>query len=118
MRKTIRIESTDAHRIHNGCVEYLTDRCEWASTRYRVGARAVLVSTTDISPEAKRQGRSIPAYRLHWDVRGVPGNSNPRILRTTGWRGTNDNRYCEAHGVVTIRGIRELKSGDIAVTVA
>lgn len=93
------------------------DRWEWRATKYAIGERAVLVSTTDVSPNAIRAGTK-PHYRLSFDLDGVPGNTNPSIKHTSGWRGTTNDRSVDAHGVVTIRKIRALKNGDIAVTVS
>lgn len=124
--KTIRLPSHE-YRLIDGRVEVLKgtfdsstdeDSWDWHDTRYAIGAQAVLVSATDVSPNAIRAGNSRPHYYLHWDLDGVPGNSNPHIKSTTGWRGTTGNRCVDAHGVVTIRKIRQLKSGDIAVSVS
>ena len=49
---------------------------------------------------------------------GIAGNGHPVIYRQTGWRGTTNGRSVYAEGVGTVRRVRVLKSGDIAVTVA
>lgn len=89
----------------------------WHSTKYAVGTDAVLVSTTDVSPHALRAGTH-PKYWLSFDLDGVRGNMDSSIKRTIGWRGTSNDRCVDAHGVVTIRKIRTLKNGDVAVTVS
>ena len=91
---------------------------EWKKTKYQVGQQAVLVSGTDVSPNAIRNGRCSPQFYLSFDLGGVPGNSNRNIKRVMGWRGTTNDVSVEAHGIVTIRKIRRLKNGDIAVTVS
>ena len=96
------------------------DKCQswdWHATRYAVGTPAVLVSVTDASPNAIRAGENLPRYHLSFNLDGVPGNSDPKIKTTSGWRGTTNDSSVSAHGVVTIRKIRTLKNGDIAVTV-
>ncbi len=90
----------------------------WHPTRYQVGAQAVLVSSTDVSTNAIRSGKNVPHFSLSFDLDGVPGNSNPKIKSTIGWRGTTDDLSVDAHGIVTIRKIHVLKNGDIAVTVS
>ncbi len=93
-----------------------TESWAWHATRYEIGAQAVLVSHTDVSPNALRAGTHAE-YSLSFDLDGVPGNSDSNIKRTTGWRGTSNDMAVDAHGIVTIRKIRALKNGQIAVTV-
>lgn len=94
-----------------------TESWAWHATRYEIGAQAVLVSTTDVSPNALRAGTHAE-YSLSFCLDGVPGNSDRSIKRTTGWRGTTNDTSVDAHGVVTIRKMRRLKNGCIAVTVS
>jgi len=94
-----------------------TESWAWHATRYEIGAQAVLVSHTDVSPNALRAGTHAE-YSLSFDLDGVPGNSDRSIKRTTGWRGTTNDTSVDARGVVTIRKIRRLKNGNIAVTVS
>ena len=104
------------YEAHNFTAEL--DKSEswgWHATRYEIGAQAVLVSHTDVSPNALRAGTRAE-FSLSFDLDGVPGNSNRSIKRTTGWRGTTNDTSVDAHGVVKIRRIRRLKNGDIAVT--
>lgn len=89
----------------------------WQQTRYELGSRAVLVSVSDVSPNALHAG-SRPEFSLSFDLAGIPGNLNPSVKKTRGWRGTTSNRSVDAHGIVTIRKVRKLKNGDIAVTVS
>lgn len=139
MQRTIRLEADQYRITGDGVVERFIseptghlpdydaknwtaemDKCErwvWEATKYRVGEPAVLVSCTDLSPNAIREGRDVPTYWLSFDLDGVPGNSNPKIKRTDGWRGTTDDQSVSAHGVVTIRAIRVLRNGAVAVTV-
>lgn len=132
MTKTIRLSSDDYRLTNDGEVQcwcmiknsacdddgnWTDEEYAWVPSKYTIGKQAVLVSTTDVSPNAIRAGNNVPRYRLHWDLDGVGGNSNPSIQRTTGWRGTTNDRSCDAHGIVTIRSIRQLKNGDLAVVV-
>jgi hypothetical protein len=97
------------------------DKCEawaWRATKYQMGSRCVLVSVEDVSPNALRSGNTRPSYSLSFDLDGVPGNSNPKIKLTEGWRGTTNDRSVYAHGVKTIRAIKTHANGDIAVTVS
>ena len=89
---------------------------EWHETRYKIGRQTVLVSSTNVSPNAHRD--AAPHYYLSFDLDGVRGNSDRNIKRTTGWRGTTDDVSVDAHGIVTIRKIRRLKNGSIAITVS
>lgn len=128
MTKTIRLPEAEYRMTHDGHVQYFgvtspsqndwtIDGYAWMPTRYKMGARAVLVSCTDVSPNAIRSGRNTPKYYLCWDLEGVGGNSNPRVKRILGWRGTTNDKSVDAHGIVSIVRIRELKNGDVAVTV-
>ena len=94
-----------------------TESWVWRDSKYQIGRRAVLGSSTDVSPNAIRDGRDTPRFFLEFDLDGIAGNSNPKIRCISGWRGTTDDRSVDAHGIVTIRKIRALKNGDIAVTV-
>lgn len=94
-----------------------TEKWEWHPTRYEIGAQAVLVSNTDVSPNALRSGTRAE-YMLSFDLHGVPGNMDRSIKRVSGWRGTTNDRSIDAHGLVTIKRVRRLKNGCIAVTVA
>lgn len=89
----------------------------WTPTRYKIGAQGVLVSNTDVSPNAVRENRSIDRFSLVFDCPdGIPGNSNPNITRFHGWRGTTDDNSQYAHGLRKIIKIRELKNGTVSVT--
>lgn len=139
MKRTIRLDANSYRLTNSGAVEkfyatpteymmdYDTDdfvtefeKCEswtWHETEYAVGMLAVLVSITDVSPNAIRNGRSKPRFYLSFDIDGVAGNLDPSIKSTSGWRGTTRDMSVNAHGIVTIRRIRKLKNGAIAVTV-
>ena len=84
---------------------------------YRVGARVVLVSITDVSPNSRRDGKINQRFELRFSPDGIAGNSNPNILRFHGWRGTTNDISLDAHGEREIIRIKELKNGEIAVTV-
>jgi hypothetical protein len=121
MQKTIRLSSSD-YRLHDGRVEVLGYDSEiedwvWRSTRYKIGRRAVLRSVDNVSPDALRSGDLQRSWGLEWNLDGVAGNSDHKIRRIEGWRGTTDNRSVYAHGRVRITAIRELRSGQVAVTV-
>ena len=124
--KTIRY--TDQFRLsENGCfLEQLvydeTDPARenmiWMKTWIRVGARCTLGSKTDVSPDAIRNGRNVARYFLVRGTDGIGGNLDPKNKQVSGWRGTTDNVSVYAHGLVTVRKIRELKNGEIAVSVS
>jgi hypothetical protein len=94
-----------------------TEEWKWVRTKYAVGNRAVLGSSTDVSPNAIRAGAKARFF-LSFDLDGIGGNSDPSIKRTSGWRGTTNDVSVNAHGTVTVRKIRTLKNGDVAVTVS
>lgn len=54
--------------------------------------------------------------RLGSDYR-VAGNTNPDVKRLHGWRGTTNGTSCYAYGLREIIKIRQLKNGQVAVTV-
>lgn len=86
---------------------------------YRIGNPALLVSKTNVSPNAIRAGENVPVFSLRFDcvADGMGGNSNSNIKLHSGWRGTTNDVSVSAHGVVKIVKIRELKNGQVAVTV-
>ena len=128
-QKTIRLSGDDGYSVNGDVVEYLyyTDdhdtgpgtegKMEWRPTFIRIGATVVLVSDTDVSPNAIRAGNSVPRFRLVPDTGGVGGNSNPKIQRYHGWRGTTNDHSVDAHGRREVVSVRTLKNGDVAVTV-
>ncbi len=122
---TIRLDALTYRLNDDGVVEKLVysssdpehwDNMEWIETPYRLGAQFVLYSVTDVSPNACRRGTK-SVYHLHDDLDGIGGNSDHTIKRTEGWRGTTNDKSVDACGIVTIRKIRELRNGDISVTV-
>ncbi len=77
----------------------------------QVGAELTLVSRERLSGP----GRGIVAWHLQ---RGpVAGNSDHRVTRFHGWRGTTDDVFVEAHGVRRVLRVRALKNGTVAVSV-
>lgn len=129
-QKTIRLSSD--HRINDdGTVDvygYLytdesnDDKWEpvygWEKTKYKIGAEVILVSHENVSPNSLRSGRDITRWGLVFDAPdGIGGNSNPVITRYHGWRGTNNDISCYAHGLRKIIKIRSMKNGGVAVTV-
>lgn len=131
MQRTIHLDA-DSYRVSDGIVEFFqaTEKQDdpyamwpeyeyaWVRTAYEMGRQAVLVSATNVSPNAIRDGNNVPHHYLSFDLDGVPGNTNHSIKRTEGWRGTSNDRCVDAHGIVTIRKIRTLKNGTVAVTVS
>jgi hypothetical protein len=85
-------------------------------SKYQIGKQAILISENYVGTNPKKHN-SKPHYYLSFDLDGVPGNSNPSIKRSEGWRGTTNNLSRYAHGVVTIKSIRILKNGQVALTV-
>jgi hypothetical protein len=95
--------------------EYVYD---WVPSPYKIGERVMLVSHTNVSPNAIRAGKNIDAYSLIFNAPdGIAGNLNRNITRFHGWRGTTQDVSCYAHGLREIIKIRELKNGRVAVTV-
>lgn len=132
--KTVRL--SDDYRLNNGVVEVFVctkrgeydyenerqisdDEYKWVASKHCVvGNTAMLVSHTDVSPNALRRGITVARYSLVFNrPDGIGGNSNPNITRYHGWRGTTDDVSCCAHGLREIKKIRELKNGTVAVTV-
>jgi hypothetical protein len=89
----------------------------WKRAKMQVGREVVLVSTTNVSPNSIRSGKNIPHFSIRFAEGGIPGNSNRNICRFHGWRGTTDDVSVDAHGARIIKSIRELKNGDVAITV-
>ena len=129
--KTVRL--SDNYRFKNGVVEYFTcikrgeydyeneneisdDEWGYVATQYKIGAQAMLVSHTDVSPNACRRG-TVDHFSLVFSTDGIGGNSNHNIKRYHGWRGTTNDISCYAHGLREIVKIRTLKNGQIAITV-
>ena len=114
--RTIKLDgnvySLDKGVVYTSFVE--NDSLRTVSTKYRVGSRAILVSRTDVSPNALRRG-SKPNYYLSFDLDGVGGNSNRDIKRTSGWRGTTNDISVDAYGIVKITKIKLLHNGNISV---
>ena len=98
-----------------------SDRCEcnawtWKCSRMQEGVEVMLVSHTYVGPNRDRDAR--PVFSLISSrPDGIGGNSDPDITRYHGWRGTTDDVSCHAHGLRKIVEIRQLKNGQIAVTV-
>ena len=104
-------------------VDYPAVPCEIVLTpvAINVGAMALLYSVTDVSPDALRRGGNTERFHLTFDAEdvehGMAGNSNRAIRRFHGWRGTTNDRSVTALGVRRVVRIRELKNGQVAVTV-
>lgn len=124
-RKTIRLPSENGYAIVEGevcCLEYVKSdlsrtEMEYIPTQFRVGERGTLFCRENVSPNALRSGRTHDQWGLRFGEDGIPGNSNHEITRYHGWRGTTNDVSISAHGYREIVAIRELKNGDIAVTV-
>lgn len=133
--KTKTVQLSDNYRLHNGVVEVLVctkpseydyenerliSRDEYdfiVSKQYVVGNTAMLVSHTNVSPNAINRG-TVDCYSLIFDrPDGIGGNSNPNITRYHGWRGTTCDVSCHAYGLREIKKIRSLKNGTVSVTV-
>ena len=124
--KTVRL--SDEFRLNGNVVEGLTisrhdeetglPEYEFIPTEYKIGARVMLVSHEDVSPNAIRAGRETTQFGLIFNADdGIGGNSNRNITRYHGWRGTTNDTSCYAHGLREITKIRELQNGIIAITV-
>ena len=112
MQKTIRLDG--AYQLVGNALELLDHQWDTGEvisrkTQYVIGEQAVLVSI--------EEDGQVLRWRLHFDLDGVPGNSDPEIKRIEGWRGTTNNKAVYAHGICKIKKIRILKNGDTAVTV-
>jgi hypothetical protein len=130
-RKSVTIGNRwTSYRIHAGRLQewlcrldrnpYNEENYAWHDTWMRVGAECVLVSHTDVSVNALRSGmtnRQRTAWTLSRSVLGIPGNSNPAILRLHGWRGTSGDCQVNAHGRRRIVNVHTTKSGRVVVVV-
>lgn len=128
--KTIKL-GTENYRYINGVLEILAYKkndeesnddirmdLEWFPSKYKIGAEVMLISHTNVSPNAISDGTNIARFSVRFDCPdGIGGNSNPAITRYHGWRGTTDDISLYAYGLRKITKIRELKNGTIAVTV-
>lgn len=116
--KTKTVQLNDDYYLKNGVVYVYTNDGEPVEreSMYKIGAEVMLVSITDVSPNA-RDDRVIPKYHLEFRPDGIGGNSDPNIKRYHGWRGTTCDLSVSAHGLRKITKIRTLKNGRVAVTV-
>lgn len=123
-QKTIRLD--EIYRVKNGVVygskyshddEYRRPVYVDYETKYKIGTEVMLVSITNVSPNAIRGGYNMPKYQVEFTTDGIGGNSNSNIKRYHGWRGTSDDKSVYAHGLRKITAIRKLKNGTVAVTV-
>ena len=97
--------------------EYVSkDKYDWCPTKFEVGARAMLVSYTDVSPDATRRG-VVEKFCLEFTTNGIEGNTNPPVKRFHGWRGTINDSFCCAYGLREIKKLRTLQSGLVGITV-
>ncbi len=79
-------------------------------SKFQVGEQVMLVSSTNVSPNAIREGRDNPVFYLIPDCNdGIGGNSNPNIKRYHGWRGTTQDSCCDAWGLREIKAIIQRK---------
>ena len=97
--------------------DMMVPQYEWVKTKYCIGEKCILISFEDHSPNALRSGKTKPRFEIRFQDDGIGGNSNRDIKRYHGWRGTTNDIACYAHGLRKITKIRELKNGNIAVTV-
>lgn len=119
--KTVRLDN-NKYRLSGDQLQNLrwndaSNDYEWRPSWIQVGVDAILCSTTDVSPNALRDGRSRPVFSLRRNSEGgIGGNSNPSIARYHGWRGTTDDSSFEAHGSRRILKITVGQRG-VSVTV-
>jgi hypothetical protein len=79
-------------------------------SKLQIGEQVMLVSTTNVSPNAIREGRDNPEFYLIPDCDdGIGGNSNHNIKRYHGWRGTTQDISCDAWGLRKITAIIQRK---------
>ncbi len=79
----------------------------WVPTGFAIGAVGTLKKITNLKTGDVKYGMDSPD--------GVPGNSNPKILRRHGWRGTTCDQEVDALGVRKVKSIRPLKRGGFSV---
>jgi hypothetical protein len=127
-RKTIRLDS-DIYSLIDGVVKCLVvdgspnydepwmDEYVYVPTTFSIGTECVLMSRTNVSPNAIRSGRDIPEFYLSFETAGIPGNMNSNIRRYHGWRGTTNDISHNAHGLRKIISVGQLKNGTVTVTV-
>lgn len=112
---TYRINGDTLERFDVVSGEYPSENWDYIPTAVKIGAEMVLVSRENVSPNNIRSGQIKTEYWL--SVGPVGGNSSPDIKRYHGWRGTTNDRAIYAHGLRKVLKMRELKNGQIAVTV-
>ena len=89
----------------------------WQKSKYKIGARVMLLSHEDVSPDALRKNENIEEFFLRFNCHdGIGGNMNNDIKRYHGWRGTTSDVSTMAYGLREIIKIRKLKNGTVAVT--
>lgn len=102
-KKTITIRSND---------EWDAWVVDDVASSFRPGAVGTLAARYNHSVDAIRNGTDDrPVYVWLGSERGIPGNSNPSVLCTDGWRGTTDDRAVYALGVVQIVSVSRLARG-------
>jgi hypothetical protein len=133
--KQITVRLADCHRINGDTIEVLQradrqflgkteeeyndekfwteERWDFVPTAIKIGAKFVVISIDDVSPNNIRSRKIKTRYELHTGP--VGGNSNRKITRYHGWRGTTDDNSVYAHGLRRVLKIRQLKNGQIAV---
>ena len=117
-QKTIVLSSYE-YFIKNGVVFYFGHDAPIESP-YKIGATCLLISKTDVSPNAILRGDNIEKFYLRFDwPSGVHVNVNADCIRTsfTGWYRTADNMHIEVYGKRKIIRIYERKNSDISITV-
>lgn len=106
-------EVVKRNKIETGDPDYPYDwEDEWGQVKadFQISEQVMLVSTTNVSPNAIRESRDEPEFYLIANCDdGIGGNSNPNIKRYHGWRGTTQDISYDAWGLRKITAIIQRK---------
>jgi len=104
-RKTIRLGSEySEYWVKDGELRAIDFGAEDPNpkTFLKPGDKVVLVASLNLKTDET-------TYWWSKDLRGVPGNANPNIRKTKGWRGTTNDISVHALGIWEVEKIKELK---------
>jgi hypothetical protein len=107
-QKTIRLGVF--YSLHDGAVFTFDEDFNDVETKYKVGRKVVLGSSYNFRHKTE-------CWFVSFNLAGIEGTTRGNF-KTEGWRGQYNDESRQAHGIHKIKKIRQLKNGDIAVTVA
>ena len=96
--------------FEHGDLEDVPSRSLW---RVKQGLRGTYAETSYVGPNDPVMGRPNGKLLRTWlgSPDGIPGNSDWRVKRTEGWRGTTNDVSITAYGVRLIEESRPVKRG-------